>query len=65
MTKKYEEQHDELRFLKKKLTDYNKVSENSTNLPSQNNNNNFHVLKNTHFSNDILSNEHNEIISSK
>jgi len=68
LSKKYEDQNDELRFLRSKMGEFQKASENSTNLPSHNTNNIVKVKesrenKNDNF--DYLDNEHNEIISSK
>ena len=72
MDKKSEEQNEEIRFLKLKLKDLQKASINSTNPSSQTNNktsknNSVPANKNSNLDAgiNIISNEHNEIISSK
>ena len=72
INKKSDEQNEEIRFLKQKLKDLHKASINSTNPSSQTNNkinntNSISANKNSNLDDgiDIISNEHNEIISSK
>ena len=72
VNKKSDVQNEEIRFLKQKLKDLHKASINSTNPSSQTNNkinntNSISANKNSNLDDgiDIISNEHNEIISSK
>lgn len=65
LSKKFDEQQEEIRFLKSKLSDQHKVSENSTNLPSHNASNILLAKPHAQTIGDFLQNEHNEYISSK